>query len=61
MSLKHDLKYNAPTAKRAVPVRDLMKQVELVTGIRKRIREGYYTRPEVLADIARQLHRRVDS
>ncbi len=62
MSLKHDLKYTSPPAKQAViPVRELMKQVELMTGIRSRIRDGYYTRPEVLADIARQLRRRVDS
>jgi hypothetical protein len=62
MSLKRDLKYNAPPPNRSlVPVRDLMLQVELVAGIRRRIRNGYYTRPDVLADIARQLRERIES
>jgi hypothetical protein len=63
MSLKRDLHYDTrPTATRAVVhVSDVMQQIELMSGIRKRIREGYYNRPDILSEIAQQLRRRVKS
>jgi len=42
-----------------IPVSELMKQIEHLTGVRKRINEGYYDRPEVLAEIAEKLSRRL--
>jgi hypothetical protein len=61
MSLKRELHYDTrPTAPRAViQVSEVMRQIELMSGIRKRIREGYYNRPDILCEIAAQLHRRV--
>ena len=63
MSLKRDRKHNAgPTARQTVVyVSELMKQIEVMSGIRKKIRDGFYDRPEVLSEIATQLSRRVTS
>ena len=63
MSLKRDLNYSTgPTAQRAViHVSDLMRQIELMSGIRKRIREGYYNRSDILSEVADQLRRRASS
>jgi hypothetical protein len=40
-------------------VNDLIKEIELLTGIRKRIRERYYDRPEVLAEIGERIRGRL--
>ncbi len=63
MSLKRELNYSTgPTPKPAVVhVSEVMKQIEVLSSIRKRIREGYYDRPEILSQIAEQLSRRVNS
>jgi hypothetical protein len=63
MSLKRDLHYDVrPKARHAViNVSELMKQIEIMSGIRARIRDGYYDQPEVLSEIAAQLSRRVKS
>ena len=64
MSLKRDLNHDTrpTTAKRAiVHVSEVMRQIELMSGIRKRITSGYYSRPDVLSEIADQLSRRVKS
>jgi hypothetical protein len=63
MSLKRDLNHDTrPSAKRAVVhVSEVMRQIELMSGIRERIHSGYYSRPDVLSEIAEQLSRRVKS
>lgn len=63
MSLKRDLHYDIrPTATRAVVhVSEVVRQIELMSGIRRRIREGYYNRTDILSEIAEQLRRRVKS
>ena len=63
MSLKRDLNYSTrPTAKRVVVhVSEVKAQIELMSGIRKRISTGFYNRPDVLSEIAEQLSRRVRS
>jgi hypothetical protein len=61
MSLKRDIHYpHEPAARRSVvSVNDLIKELELMTGIRKRIREKYYDRPEILAEIGEQIRQRL--
>jgi hypothetical protein len=63
MSLKRDLHHNTgpSAAKNVIHVGELMKQIELMSGIRKRIRDGYYDRPDVLFQIADQLRHRLSS
>ncbi|HEY3295860.1 MAG TPA: hypothetical protein VGL38_10510 [bacterium] len=63
MSLKRDLHYDTgpTTARTVVHVSEVMRQIELMSGIRKRIREGYYNRPDILTEVAEQLSRRVKS
>ncbi|MDD5088124.1 MAG: hypothetical protein PHI18_04935 [bacterium] len=38
-----------------IPVSDLLKQIEQLADIRRRVRDGYYNRTEVLARIARRI------
>jgi hypothetical protein len=61
MSLKREIHYpSQPAARRAVVhVNDLIKEIELLTGIRKRIRERYYDRPEVLVEIGERIRGRL--
>ena len=61
MSLKREIHYpSKPAAQRAVVhVNDLIKEIELLTGIRKRIRERYYDRPEVLVEIGERIRGRL--
>lgn len=61
MSLKREIHYpSKPAARRAVVhVNELIKEIELLTGIRKRIREHYYDRPDVLVEISERIRRRL--
>jgi hypothetical protein len=61
MNLKRDLQYqgNPAPEHNVIRVGELMKQIELLAGIRKRVQEGYYERPDVLEEIAEALTRRL--
>ena len=61
MNLKREIHYpSKPAARRAVVhVNDLIKEIELMTGIRQRIRERYYDRPDVLAQIGERIRQRL--
>jgi hypothetical protein len=61
MNPKRDKKFSSehPNDRTSVRAADLLKQVELLAGIRKRIREGFYDRPEVLAQIALRIEQRL--
>jgi hypothetical protein len=61
MSLKRDIKFPSPAAVRraVVHVNELIREIELITGIRKRIRERYYERPEVLLEIGERMRERL--
>ncbi|MBU0507732.1 hypothetical protein KKH27_02690 [bacterium] len=43
-----------------VHVTDLLKQIERTAGIRRKVRNGFYDRPDILAEIARQIRSRLD-
>lgn len=62
MSLKREINYpdESKIRRRTVGVHELIKEIELITGIRKRIREGYYDKPEIMAEIGDQLRRRLE-
>jgi hypothetical protein len=61
MSLKREIHYSSPSVSRraVVHVSDLMKEIELIAGVRRRIRERYYDRPEVLAEISERIRERL--
>jgi hypothetical protein len=61
MSLRREIHYSPPSASRraVVQVSDLMKEIELIAGVRRRIRERYYERPEVLAEIGERIRERL--
>ncbi|RPH93416.1 hypothetical protein EHM69_10355 [candidate division KSB1 bacterium] len=61
MSLKREMNFpkDPRTPRRAIPVSRLMKQIELMTGIRQRIRDGYYDQNDVLAEIADKIRDRL--
>jgi hypothetical protein len=61
MSLKREIHYpSMPTPPRAVVhVNERLKEIELLTGIRKRIRERHYDHPEVLAEIGERIRERL--
>jgi hypothetical protein len=63
MSLKREIHYpSKPAVRRAVVhVNELIKEIELITGIRKRIREHYYERPDVLVEIGERIRERLKS
>lgn len=45
---------------RVISVSDLMKQIEQLADVRRRVREGFYDRAEVLPRIARRIRERLD-
>lgn len=61
MSLKREIHYPSKSAIRraVVHVNELIKEIELITGIRKRIRERYYDRPDVLTEISERIRERL--
>jgi hypothetical protein len=61
MNLKRqkNLTTEPPKGRALIRAADLLKQVELLAGIRQRIHEGYYDQPEVLASIAEKIEHRL--
>ena len=61
--MNHNSKKNSQTDPQAKPivvrVGDLMKQITRLTDIRRKVQEGYYDRPEVLAEIADEIRFRL--
>lgn len=45
---------------RVIPLSELMKQIEQLADVRRRVREGFYDRAEVLPTIARRIRERLD-
>jgi hypothetical protein len=45
--------------KAVVHVSELMEQIERMAGIRKKIQDHFYDQPEILADIADRLGKRL--
>lgn len=42
-----------------IEVGDLMIQIQRFADIRRKVRKGYYDRPEVLADVATEIRKRL--
>jgi hypothetical protein len=61
MSLKNDLHYpdQSPAGRTVIQLADLKKQIELMAGVRHRIKSGYYDQPNVLTVIANRLSQRI--
>jgi hypothetical protein len=61
MSLKREIDYpiHSSANRTVIQLGDLKKQIELLTGVRERIKNGYYNRPDVLATIAIRLSQRL--
>ncbi|MFZ5432381.1 MAG: hypothetical protein ACOZB3_01280 [Calditrichota bacterium] len=56
---KTDQQPDVPNEPIVVHVGELMKQIARLADIRRKVNEGYYDRPEVLADIAEEIHHRL--
>lgn len=48
-----------PRTMRVAPVRAVIKRLEQITNVKRRISSGYYDRPEILAEIAARLRGKI--